>query len=80
MSWKERTSPIKVGDRVCFKASFLRSTGQYTGETPHLRGEVIELKTLGDNILVTVKWSEDYTSNALACNLSKVTQRGIADE
>lgn len=80
MSWRDKTSNIKVGDRVAFKASFLRNTGQYAGETPFLRGEVVKLKKLGDNTLATVKWSEDYTSKVLVSNLSKVTQRGIFDE
>ena len=39
MSWQARTAKIAVGDKVCFKASFLRNTGQMTGETPHMRGE-----------------------------------------
>lgn len=62
MNWSSRVSKIAVGDRVALKASFLRNTGQFAGETPHLRGEVIELKPLGDNTLATVKWGEDYTS------------------
>jgi hypothetical protein len=80
VSWASRASKIAVGDRVAFKASFLRNTGQQTGETPFMRGEVTELKPLGDNVLATVKWSEDYTSRVLIGNLSKVTARGIADE
>ena len=36
MSWQARTAKIAVGDKVAFKASFLRSTGQMTGETPHI--------------------------------------------
>jgi hypothetical protein len=78
--WGNKAAGIEVGDRVCMKASHLRSTGQFTGEAPHLRGEVKEIKPLGDNFLATVKWSEDYTSKVLTCNLSKVTVRGIADE
>ena len=32
MTWQERTKDIKPGDRVCYSASFLRNTGQQTGE------------------------------------------------
>jgi hypothetical protein len=78
--WGNKAAGIEVGDRVCMKASFLRSTGQFTGEAPHLRGEVKDIKPLGDNFLATVEWSEDYTSKVLTCNLSKVKKRGIADE
>jgi hypothetical protein len=78
--WGNKAAGIEVGDRVCMKASHLRSTGQFTGEAPHLRGEVKDIKPLGDNFLATVEWSKDYTSKVLTCNLSKVKKRGIADE
>ncbi len=81
MSWQSRTAKISVGDRVAYKASFLRSTGQYTGDIPHARGVVTEIKPLGDNALATIDWGNDeIPAKVLTSNLSKVTQRGIADE
>lgn len=79
--WQRRASKIAVGDKVAYKASFLRSTGQYTGSVPHARGTVTELKPLGDKILATVDWQNDeIPAKVLLSNLSKVTVRGIADE
>ncbi len=80
MSWANRTSKIAIGDKVCFKASYMRDRGMYTGDEPLMRGEVKAIKTIGSNVLVTVDWGNDYTSKVLAVALSKVTTRGIADE
>ena len=81
MGFADRVSKINVGDRVSYKASFLRSTGQFTGDLPHARGVVTEIKPLGDNALAVIDWGNpDIPSRVLVSNLSKVTQRGIADE
>ena len=45
-----------VGDRVAYSVDFLRSTGQTTGDVPFLRGTVVEVRRLGDNDLVHVRW------------------------
>lgn len=79
--WQKRTSRIEIGDRVCYKASFLRSTGQYSDDIPHARGIVKELKPLGDKILAVIEWDKpNIPEKVLITNLSKVTQRGVADE
>ncbi len=79
--WTERTSKIKVGDRVCYKASFLRSTGQYTGDIPHARGVVESIKEYGGMSIANVNWNDSETpSKVNTKNLSKVTERGLADE
>ncbi len=81
MSWQSRTAKIEVGDKVAYKASFLRSTGQYTGDIPHARGVVTEIKPFGNNELATIDWGNpEIPAKVLVANLSKVTQRGIADE
>lgn len=81
MSWQKKVANIQVGDRVAYKASFLRSTGQYTGDLPFARGTVTEMKTLGDNTLAVIDWQNpDIPEKVLVSNLSKVTQRGLADE
>ncbi len=81
MSWEKRVSKIAPGDKVAYKASFLRSTGQYTGSLPHARGVVKELKPFGDNALALIDWdTADAPERVLVSNLSKVTERGIADE
>lgn len=34
---------LQVGDEVGYAASFLRNTGQYTGEAPFRRGRVVAI-------------------------------------
>jgi hypothetical protein len=80
MSWQQRTSKIAVGDRVCYSAAFCRNTGQQTGDTPFMRGEVIELKPFGDQALATIRWDGiEEPGKVLTANLSRVTARGIQD-
>lgn len=80
-SWADRTSGIKEGDKVAYKASFLRSTGQYTGDIPHARGVVESIKDYGGIQLAIINWGDpEIPSKVNVKNLSKVTQRGIADE
>lgn len=81
MSWQSRTAKIAVDDNVCFKASFLRNTGQYTGSIPFARGIVKAITPFGDNALATIQWdTPEAPEKVLTSNLSKVTHRGIANE
>lgn len=78
--WVDKTGGIKVGDKVCYKASFLRSIGQFTGDLPHARGTVTEVKPFGENALAVVDWRDPgIPSKILLSNLSRITDRGIAD-
>ena len=71
---------INIGDRVRFRSSFLRSTGQQTGEVPRLRGEVIKRRSFGSGyVMLTVKWDNTYfndegVTNVCASNLEKIKQ------
>ena len=47
------------GDKVAYSARFLRSTGQYTGDIPFLRGEIVAVEPLGEPQLCTIQWSLD---------------------
>jgi hypothetical protein len=70
-----------VNDRVCFKASFLRNTGQMTGEVAHMPGTAVEIKPLGEITNVRVRWDgEEGPKGVRVSNLSRVTTRGSADE
>lgn len=81
MTWQSRLSKISIGDTVKYKASFLRSTGQLTGDIPFAKGKVTDIKPLGDNQIATIDWGdENIPARVLTSNLSKVTQRGVADE
>jgi hypothetical protein len=39
-------SALKIGDRVGYSAAFLRSTGQFTGRKPFLRGTIIGIEEI----------------------------------
>ena len=79
-SWTQRTSGISVGDRVAYKASFLRSTGQTTGDVPFARGVVESVKDYGGMSIANVNWNDpEIPSKVNTKNLSKITERGILD-
>lgn len=78
--WVNKAGGFEVGDRVCLKASHLRSTGQTTGEAGFHRGKIIELKPLGEVTLATIEWADGTMQKAATANLSKIKKRGIADE
>lgn len=50
---------FKVGDRVSYSVAWLRSTSNFTGILPRLRGTVKTIEPLGQNQLVTIAW-DDY--------------------
>jgi len=85
MTWRSRTSTIQIGDRVAVSARFLRSTGQFTGEICFVRGQVTDLKPLGEIILATITWEPlngqqlDVPERMAVSNLSKVTEKGVMD-
>ena len=67
---RAEASLITIGSRVAFRASFLRSIGDYSHAAASRRGTVVGLQGLGINTLVLVGWDEaEYPSGALACNL-----------
>lgn len=46
-----------VVDKVAYAASFLKSTGQHTGDTPFLRGEIVRWEPFSDYQLCTIRWT-----------------------
>ena len=54
-----KTKTYTSGDKVAYSAAFLRSTGQYTGDIPFLRGEIVAVEPLGERQLCTIQWSLD---------------------
>ena len=77
-----KTKNINIGDKVCYSANYLRSTGQYTGDIPFARGIVTKLKDYGDDfILATISWNnEDVPAKVNVKNLSRVTEKqGIVE-
>lgn len=78
-------SLVKVGDRVCYKKSFLQSTGQY-GEAGHARGKVTAIEPLGKGkdpiMLASITWEKgDWPDKVNVMNLSIVSAtQGIKDE
>jgi hypothetical protein len=76
--WARRTRKIQVGDTVAYSKEFLRSTGQYTGDVPHARGQVTALISLGGDVtLAEITWdTPDLPKRVNIKNLT--TTRGIA--
>ena len=85
MTWQSRTSSIKIGDRVAVAARFLRDTGQHTGDICFCRGNVTELRPLGEITLALIEWEPlngappDVPDKMSVTNLSRVTERGVMD-
>lgn len=78
---------IAIGDRVAYSRTFLQSTGQLTGDAPHARGKVTELKGLGGDpaaiTLATIVWERkfDMPERVNVLNLVRVTEaRGVEDK
>lgn len=74
------------GDRVAYSATFLRSTGNFTGRLPFLRGTVKETEAFGDTQLCVVKWDNyvvessyhrDGFGRVISPNLILVSQMGM---
>jgi hypothetical protein len=80
MTWQSRTAPIQIGDKVAYSATFLRSTGNYTGPIPHARGTVTELKVLSPDVtLATVDWNDDEVPIRVNVkNLCRLNERGFS--
>lgn len=51
---------MRIGDRVRFKAEWLRSTGSFTGPVPFARGTVTRIEPLhrSERSVVWVQWDE----------------------
>jgi hypothetical protein len=55
-----RSNPIAVGDRVQYKAAFLRSISEFTGPLPFAKGTVTEINKLGSSLTIaTIDWGDD---------------------
>ena len=71
---------IKVGDRVGYSKSFLRSNGQYTGNIPFAKGTVERLeKVTEDFILAHVDWNEECPIKVNVKNLAIIGSKAWAD-
>lgn len=80
MSWGNRMKAIATGDKVCYSRTFLRSTGQMTGDVPHARGEVTAILSLGETQLACIRWdTPDLPEKVNIANLSRITHRGIEE-
>jgi hypothetical protein len=54
--WTERVAEIKAGDTVAYAKAWLKSTGQYTGDTPRARGVVKTIEPVGGLRLAVIAW------------------------
>jgi len=79
-SWRERTQAIQVGDIVGYSKQFLQSTGQYTGDAPFARGQVVALHPLGDIILAEIQWDKpDLPDRVNVRNLSTIREIALGE-
>ena len=63
---------LAIGDKVAFSAAFLRSTGQFSGRAPALRGTITALDDLGGCVLASIDWHDGTQSRANVKNLARV--------
>lgn len=47
---------MTIGDRVRYKAEFCRLIGVYTGDIPHAKGVITDIKNYEDVQIATVDW------------------------
>ena len=60
-----------VGDTVCYRRRFLRSTGMVTGPIPFAKGTIRRLKPLGSLTVATIRWDvEGVPTKVLTANLA----------
>lgn len=64
---------MKPGDSVRFSAQWCRSTGNFFGPVPFLRGTIVDVLTPpvrpGGPCIVVVEWNDGTTGKALSSNL-----------
>lgn len=66
------TSEFKIGDRVCFSSTFLRSIQWHT-DVP-INGVVVEIR---GKKRAAVEWSDDTTSTVVTTNLILESEKGL---
>jgi hypothetical protein len=67
-----KTYTFKPGDKVRYKAIWLRNTGQATGPAGRLRGVVQSIGKLGKDQLVKVKWDDGTVMDVRGGNLQPI--------
>ena len=81
-----KAKSFALGDRVAYAAAFLKSTGQYTGDVPRLRGTVHAVQALGQVQLVIIAWDnyrvqseyhDDGLGRVIAPNLTLVSRIAV---
>lgn len=86
MSRLKLNKTFQVGDRVAYAAAFLKSTGQYTGPLPRLRGTVQAIESFGPHDLVTIAWDnyrapsqyhDDGLGRVISPNLTLVSRIAV---
>jgi hypothetical protein len=66
-------STLKIGDRVGYSASFLRSTGLYAGEEPFMRGTVTAFEDISQGfVLAVVDWGHGHSRKVNVKNLARL--------
>ena len=81
MSWKAKTQPIKIGDKVAYSKAFLKSIGAHTGDLPFARGTVTGIVELSKDLhLAEIDWGNPEVPDRVNVrNLCCVKDIGRAD-
>ena len=76
-----RTDSLQVGDRVAYTKAFLQSIGAYTGDMPHAKGVITDLKRLSEETtLAEITWDRpELPSRVNVKNLCRVGSRAYHD-
>ncbi len=70
---------LQIGDNVAYSATFLRSICCFTGDLPHARGIITDIKPVGERQLITVDWDcEDIPGKVISGNLAKCGTAGMS--
>jgi hypothetical protein len=74
-----RNSPLAVGDRVQYKAEWLRSTGSYTGPLGFAKGVVTKIDNYGKKFAIaTIDWGDDEIPPRVNVgNLKRIKDTGL---
>lgn len=60
---------FKEGDRVAYRAAFLRSIGDYSYDMAQRRGVVLDATELHKHQLLQVLWGDGRKGGVLSCNV-----------
>jgi len=69
----ENQSKLKVGDKVRYSNSFLRSISAYAGSLPFAKGRITSITDFGSTKIAMIRWNDpEVPAKVNVANLEKV--------